>query len=394
MPPRFTHQGRLQKSRPLRHTRRTPCPVCGGGHNDRRKRGIRCFGYTSADGRFAFCTLEEYAGKLSLDPRSHNYRHQLDAPCSCGEPHASGSNAAALALGAGEIRYSDQQVKEHARGAIQTLSDGVPERRVFTHTGWQQMDGEWRYLHATGAQGAQNAREDVTAQLPQDLMRYQLPCLSAPARDHTEDDAISAAFCEFARELGVLSEAETLTFMARVGYALLHFGGQQLALQHQGEPTARFLALLSAALSSGEAHIATLSGAKPDAAESLWGWRLQRYGAEDTAREEWVPQGKRIGWLGGERLYLNPEAAYAVAQRLGQQTNGPLTVTQRTLWKRLHERRLLVSYDSARETLKIRVTIEGRRISVIHLRASTLTGFVHGDNPTNPTNPTNPHGMA
>lgn len=248
--------------------------------------------------------------------------------------------------------------------------------------------------------------EALQAPLRPDTVREYIQCdkpsgQTAAPHKRTSDGigqlwAAMGIFCDFARELGVLSEAETVTLMARSGYALLRVGGQQLTLQRQGEPTARFLALLSAAISSGEAHIATPSGEKPDAApgvvEALWGWRQQRYGADGgSIHIQWLPQGRRIGWLDGEHLYLDPEAAYAAAQLLGQQSGDPLTVTQRTLWKRLHERHLLVSHDSARETLKIRLTVEGRRINVIHVHVSTITGFSRNENPTNPTNL---HGMA
>lgn len=129
-----------------------------------------------------------------------------------------------------------------------------------------------------------------------------------------------------------------------------------------------------------------MTGTQPGDAESLWGWRQLPYGAGDTPSPEWVPQGRRVGWLDGESLYLEPEAAYAAAQRLGQQIGDPLAVTPGTLWKRLHGRNLLVSSDSARETLKTRVTIEGRRITVIHLRAATLIGLSRDEIPPDPTN--------
>ena len=31
-----------------------------------------------------------------------------------------------------------------------------------------------------------------------------------------------------------------------------------------------------------------------------------------------IPQGQRVGWVTGDDLYLQPDAAYAVAQTLGQ----------------------------------------------------------------------------
>jgi hypothetical protein len=43
-----------------------PCPVCGGHPNLRPKRGVRCHGFRSADGRFARCAREERAGMLTI----------------------------------------------------------------------------------------------------------------------------------------------------------------------------------------------------------------------------------------------------------------------------------------------------------------------------------------
>ena len=37
-----------------RHTRRHPCPICRGGYDDPRGRGMRCSGFTSANGRYAY----------------------------------------------------------------------------------------------------------------------------------------------------------------------------------------------------------------------------------------------------------------------------------------------------------------------------------------------------
>ena len=62
-----------------RHTHRNLCPVCLGGDGDRRGHAIRCYGFTSDDGRYAFCTREEYAGSLSR--RADDlYKHLLDGP--------------------------------------------------------------------------------------------------------------------------------------------------------------------------------------------------------------------------------------------------------------------------------------------------------------------------
>ena len=35
-------------------------------------------------------------------------------------------------------------VKDHARAAIQTLSEEIPARRVYAHTGWRKIGGDWK----------------------------------------------------------------------------------------------------------------------------------------------------------------------------------------------------------------------------------------------------------
>lgn len=48
-------------------------------------------------------------------------------------------------LGARAIIYPGIGLKDHARAAVQLLSGDVPERHVFTHSGWRQEAGEWVY---------------------------------------------------------------------------------------------------------------------------------------------------------------------------------------------------------------------------------------------------------
>lgn len=63
-------------------------------------------------------------------------------------------------------------IREHLRNAIQVMShDTIIDRRVFTHTGWLENDGDRVFLSANGVEG----REDVEVSLPIELQRYQLP---------------------------------------------------------------------------------------------------------------------------------------------------------------------------------------------------------------------------
>ena len=98
-------------------------------------------------------------------------------------------------------------------------------------------------------------------------------------------------FVTFAHEVGVLdgTAAGELT-NARAFAALAAAGTAQEQLQRDQEPTAQFLGLLRAALSSGRAHMAGVSGIHPDTPEP-WGWRY--------TEGNWRPSGRRIGWVEG-----------------------------------------------------------------------------------------------
>jgi hypothetical protein len=83
-----------------------------------------------------------------------------------------------------------------------------------------------------------------------------------------------------------------------------------------------------------------------------------------------VPQGARIGWVGGSDLFLEPAISYEVAQ----QTAGAerLPISGQTLRHRLREHALLASVDAGRQMLLVRRTLEGRARQVLHLKIHQL----------------------
>lgn len=69
-----------------RYSRRNPCPVCGGGHDDPAGEGVRCWGNEDATGEYARCTRVEHAGPISQNS-DNTYTHWLGGPCDCGVDH-------------------------------------------------------------------------------------------------------------------------------------------------------------------------------------------------------------------------------------------------------------------------------------------------------------------
>ena len=188
-------------------------------------------------------------------------------------------------------------------------------------------------------------------------------------------------FLLFAHDAGALSSEEAERLWLRGWTALGRAAAVQGQLQVDGEPTRLFSELLSAAIGSGRAHVADPEGDEPEDPGG-WGWRRATVGTGDYERVEWRPLGERVGWVEKDNLYLLPEAAYAAVQKQGRDSGEPLTVTERTLRKRLHERGLLLSVEGSRPTFAVRRTLEGRRRGVLHLSADFLSP--HANQPDRP----------
>src|SRR5262249_3025680 len=156
-----------------------------------------------------------------------------------------------------------------------------------------------------------------------------------------------------------VEEAEA--YRERAGAGLTVMGQAQAEHQQAAEPTAHFLRLLCSAISSGRAHVASTAGGEPERPAAC-GWRGHATARGETAYLGWKPQGRRVGWVTGGALYLDPDASFAEAQQLAVDQGESLPVTSRTLGKRLHERKLLKSTEEGRGKLRCRRTVEGKRV--------------------------------
>lgn len=119
-----------------KHTRKDPCPVCGGAESDPRSEGKRCHGFTSGD--WVNCSRDDHAG--SIEPnRGGLYGHLMLGSCKCGETHGLSrvrASTGATKSGLGTIvvawNYTDkrgalvfQVVKFHPKTFRQRRPDGA-----------------------------------------------------------------------------------------------------------------------------------------------------------------------------------------------------------------------------------------------------------------------------
>jgi hypothetical protein len=177
----------------------------------------------------------------------------------------------------------------------------------------------------------------------------------------------------FAVESGVLSAQAAQAHQVEAWGALTRLAEGQEHFLRSERPADRFINLLQSVLSSGRAHVTTVEGGEPFHREAL-GWREVAWRGGGDSGELPAPvyrgQGRRIGWVDGEYLYLIPDAAYSEVQELARTQSASLEVTQDTLWRRLDEAGLIAQKDEGRLTIKVR-TSEGRKRAV-SLRLDTV----------------------
>jgi hypothetical protein len=99
-------------------------------------------------------------------------------------------------LGANAIVFPGFGLKDHARAAIQATSGCVSSRRVYAHTGWRKIGGEWLYLYAGGAIGRAGRVDSVHVESSGSLAGRTLP-------DPPEDADLEAAVQASTRLLDV-----------------------------------------------------------------------------------------------------------------------------------------------------------------------------------------------
>jgi len=186
------------------------------------------------------------------------------------------------------------------------------------------------------------------------------------------------SFFAYALESGAMEPAEAERLKAECRAAFVSLGEEQGRLLETEDLVNRFFELLQSAISSGRAFLAGIDGGEPNAPER-WGWRRETRGQS----EEWRPQGEKIGWIDPETatVFLDPDGAFAVIQRLAADQGGRMTTTARTLWKRLDEAGRLGIKEKGRHFGK--VTVEGRQRRVLNILYVPLSPVEIGINGIN-----------
>ena len=89
---------------------------------------------------------EESSKKFTVTGRLAGGRNLPEAPVAADQ--FSGMNWVVKTWGLGPNIEPGQGNKDFLRHALQLTAQGIESRTVFTHLGWREINGSWRYLHA------------------------------------------------------------------------------------------------------------------------------------------------------------------------------------------------------------------------------------------------------
>lgn len=143
-------------------------------------------------------------------------------------------------------------------------------------------------------------------------------------------------FLEFAHECEAISASEAKDYLDDAWNSLRDASAAQSRGLATEEPAQRFLELIAAAITRGDAHLADPN--------------LDADGKN--------VKGRTIGWYSSENqdvVWLELNSAFAVAKELARQQAEPFGVRMRTLGNRLRDRKLLTAWGEHRNTVQRKI---------------------------------------
>ncbi|AMK79068.1 MULTISPECIES: hypothetical protein [Methylomonas] len=182
-------------------------------------------------------------------------------------------------------------------------------------------------------------------------------------------------FIRFAEEVGTVNSFRANDLMNTIESRLKAIVKAQGQYQKQADEVERFVMLLRACFSAGEVHVGdNLNQGPPALLPFVWGWRSQTPGGDPSGC------GSHIGYINQPKreLWLEPEPTFRAIQRFATAQNDPLLINRATLWKRLHERGLLLASEKDNKTgtprPDVHKSMAGKRCRVLVLNPSIITG--------------------
>jgi hypothetical protein len=200
-------------------------------------------------------------------------------------------------------------------------------------------------------------------------------------------------FLAFALEVGAIAAAERDELLQAVWASLIQGGKEQSDEIAARNPARRFLELIASAISSRRVHLTNQDGVQPQQPLS-WGYEEREYfaGRDQPPGVAYEPQGRTIGYVDDDNVYLDPETAYAEAMKLGEEAGDRLAVSKDQLFRRLKEQDYLASFEDNKT--QVRRVYQGRKKFFLHLRRVSLSSPEQGKQGFQGPDPEKPEGKA
>jgi hypothetical protein len=154
-------------------------------------------------------------------------------------------------------------------------------------------------------------------------------------------------FLEFLNSTGAINDEQCQTLLSAVEAGLQQAFSEQSVYQVDQDEVERFLQLLRASLSSGNAHIACrLKMGPPEIRPYSWGWRDA--GSDLAGDKSYSPMGDCIGYYAAPKdnspaeVWLQQDTAYKIVQQFARSQGDSFLLSPSSLWRRMHDRGVIV----------------------------------------------------
>ncbi len=188
-------------------------------------------------------------------------------------------------------------------------------------------------------------------------------------------------FLMFLEEIGAIDGEKSNGLLIEVEQHLQQAFSEQAAYQSEQDEVERFLQLLRACFSSGNAHIASrIDQGPPDSRPFAWGWR--EVGADGVGDKQYNRAGDCIGWYSPPndgtppQVWLEPNSAFKTVNVYAKHQGDAFLMSPGTLWRRMIERGLLLKLEQDAARGKPRPTVKhlvaGRSVRVLVFDADLI----------------------
>lgn len=187
-------------------------------------------------------------------------------------------------------------------------------------------------------------------------------------------------FIDFMIDAELLSLEQSNIVLSDIENNLKDAFSEQAAYQVEQDETVRFLELLRAAFSSGNAHIACRLKQEPPATRPhAWGWRSNE--VDLSGNKIYKPMGDCIGWYcdKSREIWLERNSAYATVQKIAKTQGDAFLLSPASLWRRMYEKGLILSVEASgtkTPRLAVKRVIAGADKRVLILSADAVESEV------------------